>query len=107
MSKWLRDFKTSRLKRIEKRIEKLSVEQYDLELNYRDFPYDRTYKAIERRRTEIEELEEYKNIEFSTNDSQIELAQCYVLAYNIKTATYEEERMRHKILQICEGAEIR
>ncbi len=61
MSRWLEDFNKSNQSKISKRIEKLKAEIREYKTNYRDFPYDRYLKAIERREAEIDELERFGN----------------------------------------------
>lgn len=61
MSKWLEEFNKQNQIKITKRIEKLKAEIQEYKRNYRDFPYDRYLKAIERREQEIEDLEKFGN----------------------------------------------
>lgn len=61
MSKWIEEFNKSNQIRINKRIIKLKEEIQEYKRNYRDFPYDRYLKAIERREAEIDELERFGN----------------------------------------------
>lgn len=63
MNKWLSDFYKSNQYRINKRIAKLKAEIHEYKRNYRDFPYDRYLKAIERREQEIADLETFGNPE--------------------------------------------
>lgn len=59
MGKWLDDFNKSNQNKIEKRIEKLKQEYDEYRRNYNDFPYERYYKAMQKREEEIEELERF------------------------------------------------
>lgn len=61
MSKWFEELQKSNEVRIQKRIEKLKAEYNEFKANYRDFPYDRYYKAMEAREKEIDELERFGN----------------------------------------------
>lgn len=61
MSKWLEEFNKGNNARIAKRIEKLKAEYDEYKANYRDFPYDRYLKAMEKREQEIEELQRFGN----------------------------------------------
>lgn len=56
MSKWFEELQKSNEVRIQKRIEKLKAEYNEFKANYRDFPYDRYYKAMEAREKEIDKI---------------------------------------------------
>lgn len=56
MSKWIDDLNNSYINRVKKRFKKLNEELKEYKWNYKDFPYESTRKAIERRENEIEEL---------------------------------------------------
>lgn len=61
MSKWLEKFNNANQIKLQKHIEKLKTEITEFKYNYRDFPYERYLKAIERREAEIEEIEKFGN----------------------------------------------
>lgn len=59
MSKWIDNNKKRVMGEIKARRNKLQAEKEEYEYSYRDFPYERYYKAINRRGEEIEELDDY------------------------------------------------
>lgn len=61
MSEWLNKLDKQVQARIRERKDKLRAEYEELENNYRDFPWERTKKAMARREEEIDELNEYLN----------------------------------------------
>jgi c-di-AMP phosphodiesterase-like protein len=59
MSKWIDNNKKRVIGEVRARRNKLQAEKEEYEYSYRDFPYERYYKAINRRGEEIEELDDY------------------------------------------------
>ena len=59
MSKWIYNNKKRVMGEVKARRNKLQAEKEEYEYSYRDFPYERYYKAINRRGEEIEELDDY------------------------------------------------
>ena len=59
MSKWIDNNKKRVMGEVKARRNKLQAEKEEYEYSYRDFPYVRYYKAINRRGEEIEELDDY------------------------------------------------
>ena len=59
MSKWIDNNKKRVIGEVRARRNKLQAEKEEYEYSYRDFPYERYYKAITRRGEEIEELDDY------------------------------------------------
>ena len=59
MSKWIDNNKKRVMGEVKARRNKLQAEKEEYEYSYRDFPYERYYKAITRRGEEIEELDDY------------------------------------------------
>ena len=59
MSKWIDNNKKRVMGEVKARRNKLQAEKEEYEYSYRDFPYERYYKAINRRGEEIEELDDY------------------------------------------------
>lgn len=59
MSKWIDNNKKRVIGEVKARRNKLQAEKEEYEYSYRDFPYERYYKAINRRGEEIEELDDY------------------------------------------------
>lgn len=59
MSKWIDNNKKRVMGEVRARRNKLQAEKEEYEYSYRDFPYERYYKAINRRGEEIEELDDY------------------------------------------------
>jgi c-di-AMP phosphodiesterase-like protein len=59
MSKWIDNNKKRVMGEVKARRNKLQAEKEEYEYSYRDFPYERYYKAISRRGEEIEELDDY------------------------------------------------
>jgi c-di-AMP phosphodiesterase-like protein len=59
MSKWIANNKKRVMGEVKARRNKLQAEKEEYEYSYRDFPYERYYKAINRRGEEIEELDDY------------------------------------------------
>jgi c-di-AMP phosphodiesterase-like protein len=59
MSKWIANNKKRVIGEVRARRNKLQAEKEEYEYSYRDFPYERYYKAINRRGEEIEELDDY------------------------------------------------
>lgn len=59
MSKWIDSNKKRVIGEVRARRNKLQAEKEEYEYSYRDFPYERYYKAINRRGEEIEELDDY------------------------------------------------
>lgn len=68
MSKWIENNKARALEAARTRRDKLEEEYAQYDREYRDFPYDRYWKAMERREAEINELKEY--IEFLKGNDQ-------------------------------------
>ena len=59
MSKWIDNNKKRVIGEVRARRNKLQAEKEEYEYSYHDFPYERYYKAINRRGEEIEELDDY------------------------------------------------
>ena len=71
MSKWIDNNKKRVIGEVKARRNKLQAEKEEYEYSYRDFPYERYYKAINRRGEEIEELDDYIRL-LSGNSTELD-----------------------------------
>lgn len=99
MSEWLKKLDKQVQARIRERKGKLRAEYEELENNYRDFPWERTKKAMVRREEEIEELNEYSNRDNVARDYAEDVAmfkrvlgKVNALANNIEPADEKSDR---------------
>ena len=69
--KWIDNNKKRVIGAVKARRNKLQAEKEEYEYSYRDFPYGRYYKAINRRGEEIEELDDYIRL-LSGNSTELD-----------------------------------
>ena len=69
--KWIDNNKKRVIGEVKARRNKLQAEKEEYEYSYRDFPYERYYKAINRRGEEIEELDDYIRL-LSGNSTELD-----------------------------------